>query len=609
MQIDEIVSQCQSLWKPPEKLKLSEWADKYFRLSPESSADVGRWRCYPYQREILDALVDPSIEIVTWMKSARTGYTKMLDIDTAFHIAQEPCSQLIVQPTVEDAAGYSKDEIAPMLRDVPVLEGLVFEAKSRDSNNTILKKSYPGGILHLVGANSARGFRRITVKRVKFDEVDGYPPTAGHEGDQIKLGSMRSSTFWDRKIIIGSTPTIKGISRVEKSFLESDQRYRFLPCPYCGGFQVLKFRNIRWPKNEPEKAQYQCEFCEKLIPHSMKRQMDERGEWRATQPFKGHAGFHIWAGYSYSPNSTWADIAEEFLKVKADREQLKTFTNTVLGETWEEDGDQPEWEKLSARSEPYRILNIPYRGQLLVAGVDTQDNRLEVVIIAYGAGEESWVIYRATLYGDPDQPEVWRQLDEILGKAYPHESGADLHIEAMAVDTGGHKTQAVYNYCRARGPVAFAVKGQSQPGKPVYGRPTQQDVDYLGRVIKNGVQLYPVGSDVAKGVIYNRLRLTQHGPGFIHFPIGLDDDFYLQLTAEKNVKRFDLKGREVREWVKVRERNDVLDCFVYAYAAALKAGVQHRNWSERDDQIRSVANKTQVNVQQQKRRILNRGIQ
>ncbi len=568
-----------SLWAPPEQLPLSDWADKYARLSGESSAETGRWTSYPYQREILDALIDPSIEILTWMKSARVGYTKILNWDTAYHIAQEPCSQLIVQPAVDDAAGYSKDEISPMLRDMPILQGIVAEPKTRDSKNTILKKSYPGGILHMVGANSARGFRRITVKRVKFDEVDGYPPTAGNEGDQIQLGTMRSETFWDRKIILGSTPTIAGASRIEKSFFESDQRYRFLPCPFCGKFQVLKFRQIKWPKNEPRNARYECEFCKQLIPHSAKRKMDEKGEWRATKPFNGHAGFHIWAGYSYSPNSTWVHIAEKFLQVRKDTEALKTFTNTMLGETWEEKGEQPEWTKLSARAESYPILTVPAGGLLLCAGVDTQDNRLEITIKAYGRGEENWLIYHGEIWGDPDLPATWDQLDAFLYRTYKHASGFDMHIVSMGVDTGGHRTQAVYNYCRTRGPVVFALKGASTPNKPILNRPSAQDFDYLGQKIPGGVELWPIGTDTAKGTIYNRLKITKSGPGYYHFPIGLEDEYFKQLTAEKLVKKF-VKGFPQYHWEKTRDRNEGLDCDVYCYAAALKAGLSMVDWDD-----------------------------
>lgn len=586
--ITDIFEQATRYWAPPEKLLLSDWADKYARLSPEASAETGRWTSYPYQRGIIDALIDPSIEILTWMKSARVGYTKILNWDTAFHIAQEPCSQLIVQPTVEDAAGYSKDEIAPMLRDMPILEGLVSEPKTRESGNTVLKKSYPGGILHLVGANSARGFRRITVKRVKFDEVDGYPPTAGHEGDQIQLGSVRAETFWDRKIILGSTPTLSGASRIESSFNESDQRFRFLPCPFCGGFQVLKFHNIIWPKDEPQHARYKCEFCEKLIPHSNKRKMDEAGEWRAKEPFNGHAGFHIWAAYSYSPNSTWAHIAEKFMKVKKDAEKLKTFTNTVLGETWNEHGEQPDWVKLQARAGGYKVLSVPQGGLLLCAGVDTQDNRLEIVVGAFGRGEECFIIYHGAIWGDPDLPHVWNELDDLLNMDFAHQSGAILKIRSMGIDSGGHKTHAVYNYCRDRQPRVAALKGASTIGKPILNLPSKVDVDFNGKKIQNGCELWSIGTDTAKVTIYNRLKLKMPAgenscPGYFHFPIGLDDEFYKQLTAEKLVKKF-IKGFPRYEWVNTR-RNEVLDCTVYMLAAALKAGVTRIDWDKREREL------------------------
>lgn len=493
-----------------------------------------------------------------------------------------------------------------MLRDTPCLQGKVSDEKSRDSSNTILKKSYPGGALHLTGANSPRGFRRITVKRVKFDEVDGYPPTAGKEGDQIKLGSKRSETFWDRKIVLGSTPTIKGASRIESSFDKSDKRYRFLPCPYCGEFQTLKWKGIVWPKGEPEKAQYKCEFCEKLIPHSMKRQMDEKGEWRATAPFDGHAGFHIWAGYSYSPNSTWGKLAKEFLDVKGDPELLKTFVNTVLGETWEEAGDRPEWTTLAARCEPYKIMTVPSGGMLLTAGVDTQDNRLAVVVRAWGKDEESWLIYHNELYGDPDHPEVWTQLDEILNHDFRHDSGADLKIVSMSIDTGGHRDEAVKRYCRKRAAQGVvAIKGSSTKNKPIVNPPTLQDVDYKGKKIEKGVQLWSVGTDTAKGIIYSRLnnkidpeRETQ--PGYYHFPVGTSDEYFEQITAEKLITKFN-KGFPVKEWVKTRERNEATDCEVYCYHAALRAGVNRLDFDKLKEQLQGTITKSEPQQPKQRK--------
>jgi len=562
---------------PAAKLKISEWADEYAYLSPESSHQSGRWKCLPYQVEPLNCFIDSSVEMVTMMKSARVGYTKILNQIIGYHMSHDPKSMLIVQPTVEDAQGYSKDELQPMIRDTPTLEGLISDPRSREQTNTILKKNYPGGFMALVGSNSPRGFRRISVPLVLMDEIDGYSPSAGNEGDQIKLAEKRTEWFWDKKIALGSTPTIKGISRVEHYFNRSDQRYYYVPCPFCGEMQTIEFRNLKWPKGEPEKAALECIKCGELIPHSKKRVMVEQGEWRATKPFKGHAGFHIWAGYSLAPNATWGHIASEFLACKDDPELLKTYKNTTLGQTWEEQGDQPDWAILKARCEPYEFLTVPGDGLMLTAGVDVQDNRLAVVIRAWGKQEESWLVYWTEIYGDTAQPEVWGELDQLIDRSFKHESGADLMIMSAAIDSGGHNTQAVYNFARARSPRVISIKGSSQAGRPVIGKPTNQDVTWMGSRIKGGVQLWQIGTDTAKSTIYSRLRRSTFGPGAYHWPAGLDDEYFMQLTAEKQITRYK-RGYPVLEWVKTGPRNEVLDCEVYAYAAALRAGIVHIDW-------------------------------
>ncbi|MBU0994869.1 MAG: phage terminase large subunit family protein [Proteobacteria bacterium] len=584
-------NKCILTWKPAERLSLSEWADKYAYLSPESAHEPGKWKTLPYQKDILDAFTDLRVEKITMMKSARVGYTKILNQVEGYHIHHDPKSILMVQPTVEDAQGYSKEELAPMLRDTPVLQGLVAEAKSRDSSNTILKKSYPGGFLSLVGANSARGFRRISVPIVLFDEVDGYPPTAGQEGDQIKLGTKRAEWFWDKKIAIGSTPTTKEMSRVEKSFNESDKRFYFVPCPFCNEFQTIDFNQIKWPKGEPEKAALECKACKNLIPHSKKRWMIERGEWRATEKFNGHAGFFIWAGYSYAPNATWAKIAAEFDECYEDTERLKTFKNTTLGQTWEDEFEQPDWAELKARSEPYEMLTVPDGGMVLTAGVDVQDNRLAVLITAWGRGEESWVIYWTELFGNPGEQQVWTDLDKLLNRSYEHASGVRLHIISAAIDTGGHFTQEVYNYCRLRSPHVMAIKGASQSKRPVVGKPRPVDVSYHGVTIKKGVNLWQIGTDTAKSTISKRLNLLTPGPGYIHFPIGLPDEFFIQLTAEKRVTRYK-DGYPVHYWVNTRPRNEASDCFNYAYAAAIRREITSEDWDVLEMNIKNSKNET-----------------
>ena len=280
----ELEKRAYAAFKPPKKLTLSEWADEYAYLSAESSAEGGRWHTLPYQKGIMDAITDPNIEQVTVMKSARVGYSKILNHIIAYHIHQDPCGIMVVQPTIEDASGYSKEEIAPMIRDTKVLTNLVSDAKTRDSNNTILQKQFPGGVLSLVGANSARGFRRVSRRIVLFDETDGYPASAGTEGDQIKLGIARTQYFWNRKIVAGSTPTIKDFSRIERLFEQSDQRRYYVPCPDCGHMQYLRWPNMRWEGSDTANVSYACEECGVLIPHNKKRWMVERGEWRPTQP-------------------------------------------------------------------------------------------------------------------------------------------------------------------------------------------------------------------------------------------------------------------------------------------------------------------------------------
>ncbi len=363
-----------SEYRPPPKLSLSQWADTYGYLSAESSSQSGKWNTWPYQRAIMDALTDPEVEVITLMKSSRIGYTKMLNMAVGYHIHQDPCSLLVVQPTVEDGSGYSKEEIDPMLRDMPVLDGLVSDPRTRDSSNTIMTKAYPGGVLHIVGANSARGFRRITVRKVFFDEVDGYPPSAGTEGDQLGLGKKRAEDAWNRQFIIGSTPTVKGFSKVERSYEQSDRRQFHVPCPHCKEKQVLEFKNLRWPKGEPKKAHFVCIHCEQEIGESSKYWMLENGEWVARDEFEGHAGFHLWAAYSLQPNATWGQIAVDFLEAKDDPLSLQVFVNTTFAETFEEQGTEVDEHELFKRRESYQ--QVPKEVLFLTCGVDVQADRL-----------------------------------------------------------------------------------------------------------------------------------------------------------------------------------------------------------------------------------------
>jgi phage terminase large subunit GpA-like protein len=560
-------------FRPPRKLSLSEWADEYATLSAESSAEAGRWSTIAYQKGIMDAITDPDIEQISVMKSARVGFTKILNHAIGYHIHQDPCSIMMVQPTIEDAEGYSKEEIAPMIRDTPVLTALVSEAKSKDGSNTILAKNFPGGTLGMVGANSPRGFRRVSRRIVLFDEVDGYPPSAGSEGDQIKLGIKRTEYFWNRKIIAGSTPTVKDHSRIERLFEQSDQRRYFVPCPTCGETQYLQWKNLKWPEGEPEKAYFECDRNKCMITHNQKRAMIEKGEWRATAQGNGkHAGFHIWAAYSYSPNATWGQLATEFLEAKGDAESLKTFVNTALAECWEEAYTAKVGaDTLKSRAELYDPYVIPARALTLTGAIDVQDNRFAISLYAWGRDEEAWIVGHQEVYGDPAKPEVWKQLDDIIFRSYPHELGGELHVSVVGIDTGGHFTHEAYQYVRerrtrTRHTHVLAFKGSSQRARQPLGKPTKQDINYRGQTLKNGVELYPIGTDTIKTTVFGRMKHNEPGPGFIHFMASLSDDFFKQLTSEKQTVKY-VKGFPIREWVKKPgERNEALDVLVYNYA-------------------------------------------
>ena len=553
-------------------MTLSEWADSYAYLSAESSAEGGRWHTLPYQKGIIDAITNPKIEQISVMKSARVGYSKILNHVAAFHIHQDPCPIMIVQPTIEDAQGYSKEEIAPMLRDTPCLKGVVSEAKSKDGANTILQKQFPGGSLSLVGANSPRGFRRVSRRVVLFDEVDGYPPSAGTEGDQIKLGIRRTEYYWNRKIVAGSTPTVKDFSRVERMFLQGDQRRYFVPCPDCGHMQYLKWANMKWRDDDPDTASYCCESCGVWIPAAKKRWMVERGEWRPTAPGNGkHVSFHIWAAYSYSPNASWSTLVEEFLDAKNDAEQLKTFVNTVLGETWEDEyASKVGADALSERSadEKYKQGVVPAEALLLTVGCDTQDDRLSLSVWGWGREEQGWLIDRVKIYGDPSRKEVWKQLDEIVQTPYESEDGRELKPMVVAIDSGGHHTSEVYQYARERQSLGVvAIKGMSTKNKPPIGKASKVDLNASGKTLKRGAQVFPVGSDTIKSLLFGRLKHNDVGAGYLHFYPTVDKDYFEELTAEKQILRF-RNGFPERIWVKKSSaRNEALDELVYAYAA------------------------------------------
>jgi len=557
--------------KPEPALTVSEWADEHRHLSQQASAEPGRWRTErtPYLREIMDHLSPSSpVQTVVFQKGSQLGGTECGNNWLAYIIHHAPGPMLYVQPTLEMAKRTSKQRIAPMIEACPALRERVSDSRSRDSGNTLLAKEFPGGILVLTGANSAIGLRSMPVRYLFLDEIDGFDADVDGEGDPAELARRRTTTFSaNRKVLIVSTPTLKGLSRVEQAFEATDQRYYNVPCPHCGTFQVIQWANIQWPKDKPEKAQMKCEACRKKIHESHKAELLRQGRWVASREGDGlTVGYHLSGLYSPPGWYSWAEAAKDFLDAKSrGRESLKVWTNTVLAETWEEEGDAIEENTLLARCEPFNA-RVPKGVLLLTAGVDTQDDRLEMEIVGWGPGEETWGIEYRVLWGNPAHPEVWEQLSDALAQRFQHEDGYELNITACCVDSGGHHTQAVYKFCKGRqGLRHFAIKGVGGPGYPIVAAPKKRRT---GRGQRH-VELFTVGADQARALVHSRAKLIEPGPGYCHFSLGhgYDREYFTQLASMKAVIRY-TRGVPQRVWELLPgRRKEAFDCRIYATAA------------------------------------------
>ncbi len=525
-------------------------------LSAESASEAGQWRTSraPYQKEIMDTINDHRIHTIVFMKSAQVGATEILNNIVGYFIDQDPSPTLVLQPTLAMAQAWSKDRLANMIRDCDRLRFKVKDPRSRDSGNTVLSKKFPGGNINIVGSNSPSGLASRPIRILLCDEVDRYELSAGSEGDPINLAMKRTTTFWNRKVFITSTPTIKGISRIETAFEESDKRHYHVPCPHCNEYQVLDWENIHWEKGKPETAEYVCKHCETAIDETKKQWMLSKGKWIAENDTKKIAGFHI--SELYSPWRTWKEMAIDFYSVKSQPEMLKTWVNTALGRSFDDPGESIEHHALLDKRENYDYTSVPNNVLLLTAGVDVQNDRLEAQVLGWSHNNECWVIDYKVIFGDPSSNHVWRDLDEYICRTFKREDDKKLRIVCTCIDSGGHHTQQVYAFTKARvHRKVFAIKGQSQSNKPIAGRPS-----YIGR---SRHILYPVGSDTAKEVIFTRLKNEETT---IHFPGHVDEEYFRQLTSEKRVIKY-VRGAKKFQWVKKNNRNEALDTMVYGFAA------------------------------------------
>ena len=566
--------------KPPEDLTVSQWADKNRRLTSESSAEVGKWRTSrtPYMFDILDSFTDPLIEHIVVVAASQVGKSETINNMVGYCIDQDPGPILLIQPTIDDVKRYSEMRIAPMIRETRCLKRKVADPKSRDAANTKRQKSFPGGVLVMTGSNVAHDLSSMPIRYVFGDERDRWATSAGSEGDPWELAVARTRTFYNKKMVEVSTPTVKGASAIENSYnLGTMERWK-TQCPHCGEYVEITFDNIRFEYEAAEKGDkeifhitelfYVCPECGGISDeHTMKSQP---AKWVATVPEarKHHKTRSFWLTAWVSPWATWESIILQFLQAGTDSAKLQVVYNTQFGELWEERGDMASEDDVMARREVYEA-EVPDGVLLLTCGVDTQDDRLEYEVVGHRRYGETWGIKKGVILGRPDTEEVWERLDEVLSHKYKFKSGVSLQISLTFIDEGGHFTQEVRQHCLARQyDHVFAIKGANRPDIPYTAPPKKQKIVVNGKVIGQ-VWVYEIGVNAGKQKIVDNLRVQSPGANYCHFPLRDDygKQFFKQLMSEHLA--YVPKLNHPWQWQKIpgHERNEAFDIRNYNLAA------------------------------------------
>lgn len=606
----------------PEPMTLDQWAQAHFYLSAESSYVEQEWSPWWFQSAIMSCISNDDIEEVNWRKSARVGYTKIILAAMGYFAQHKRRNQILWQPTDDDRDEFVKTELETMLRDVPVMQTVFPSFLRRDKDNTLVQKKFLGSTLHTKGGKAAKNYRRVSADVAYWDEYDGFDSNIEKEGDPGTLGAKRVEGATFPKKVFGTTPKLKGFSNIEKRERNADAfLLPVIPCPECGEFHPLTWggkdepHGFKWVDDNPETVRHLCPHCGSAITQAQYLDiadpdvchfraddgttLDRHGVFRDAagniiRPPK-HVALHTWS--AYSPNVSWVTIVKEFLAAHQEaqegkKEKLQTFWNTTLGEYWAQDFEQADDNELRARAEPFPLERVPMGAVLLLAGIDTQPNRLECTVWGYGRGCEMWTVAQRIFWGNPDEDEVWADLEEFLFETeFEHASGTRLSIVGAAIDTRGHNTHAVYNFCakHSRRKI-FAIAGRSGREKHIRDGASKVDIDWRGRMRKNGLVLWWVGTNHAKDMLYGRMQLKKPGPGYVHFSQELSDEFFKQMTGEARTTRRTTRGEE-SAWTATRKRVEAWDCTVYTvwletyFELAKKPP---RFWAELEKQVQPV---------------------
>ena len=581
-----------------EPLTPVQWAARHRMLSPEGSARPGRFRFEftPYLTGILEAYTDPSVREIWCQKSAQIGWTDgFMNNLIGYHVDQDPCPILVVFSKDGAAKDYTREKLEPMIRANPRLAARI-PLTARSASGSLFHKSFTGGFLKLAGSNSPSGVKSTPVRLAMVEEPDDTSADVRGQGDSISLAKERTKTYPNSKIVVGGTPTLKGFSKIESGLLVSDQRRFYVPCHHCGDAEPLAWENVRWAESDtvaahpvygaaqPESARYYCPHCGGEWGNDDKNRNVQRGQWRATAPFSGIAGFKLSELYSSFPKSGLTDLVRKFLEAVHEQRQGKVgkliaFFNSTLGESWELKGDTPELPLLQERALNYNEWTAPSGGLIATAGVDVQHDRLAVCVWLWGRGEESWLAYWGEIHGTVSclpTDGVWKDLAALLDRLIATPAGA-VPIKAVSVDSGdGATSDWVYGFVRQqakrRKRTIMAVKGSGQAAREIYSAPrVKLDTLNTGKASKWGLQLHHVGVDRAKDVLMERLRAPGYGPGRMHWYSGVREDFLVQMTSEVKAP---MPGKRRVGWQKKSGvRNEALDCTVYALHAARRLRV------------------------------------
>jgi phage terminase large subunit GpA-like protein len=608
----------------PPPMTLDEWARAHFYLSAESSYVEQAWNPWWFQSPIMVCISNDDIREVIWRKPARVGATKIIGGAIGYFAQHKRRNQILWQPTDDDRDEFVKTELDPMLRDVSIMEKVFPSYLKRDRDNTLQQKKFLGSVLHLKGGKAAKNYRRISADVGYFDEYDAFDSNIEKEGDPGTLGAKRVEGATFPKMVFASTPKLKGFSNIEKRERDADMLVSpHIPCPECGDYHPLVWggkdepTGFKWTEDDPDSVRHLCPHCGALITQSQylavaesslcRYQSDDGTTLDSQGIFHNAAGevvrppekiafVGVWS--ALSPNVSWSNIVRDFISAyreaqEGKKEKLQTFWNTTLGEYWAEEFEKSDENELRNRAEPYHLDLAPLGVLLLLAGIDTQPNRLECTVWGYGRGCEMWIVSHRIFFGNPDEDEVWHDLEEFLFETeFEHASGQKLRIAGAAIDSRGHNTHAVYNFCAKHAKrKVFAIAGRSGREKHIKDGASKVDIDWRGRLRKNGLVLWWVGTNHAKDLIYGRLQIERPGPGYVHFSSELSDEFFKQFTGEARTTRRTTRGDE-SAWAALRKRVEAWDCSVYTiwleYFFELgKKG--SRFWDELEAKVQPVA--------------------